>query len=107
SAPARPTGWTIASYGAGASRSKLDHCPVFEFNVRSLIGVEQLHQRLHVGGTGCVGAVRPRNERLHGVELPVAGNHPGHRPGAVVTEDGALANIDAPLERLLLVVAAN
>jgi len=93
--------------GAGASWSKPDHCPVFDFNVRPLIGVEQLHQRLHVGRTGCVGAVRPRNKRVHGVELPVTGNQPGHRPGAVVTEDGALTNIDAPLERLLLVVAAN
>ena len=60
------------------SWSKLDHCPVFEFNIRPRQRSPQLDQSLHVGGTGHVGAVRPGNERVDGVEVPVAGDQPGH-----------------------------
>ena len=89
-----------------ASWSELNHCPVFELNIAPAKGA-QLDQGLHVGGTGNVRAVRSRDERVDGVEVPVTGHRPGHRPSGVVTEDGALTDIDAPLERLLLIVAAN
>jgi hypothetical protein len=93
--------------GAGASWSKPDHCPVLKFNVRSPTNVAQLDESLHVGGTGQEGTVRAGDKRVYGMESAVARDESGHRPGEVVAEDGALPDVDAPLECLLLVVAAN
>ena len=40
-------------------------------------------------------------------KCPSQGTTPATGPGGVVAEDGALTDLDAPLERLLLIVAAN
>ena len=87
-----------SSRRGGASRSKPDHFPVFEFQHPPRHGIAQLDQSLHVGGTGHEGAVRPGNQRVDGVEGPVAGDQPGQRAGEVDTEDAALTNIDDPLD---------